>query len=94
MIIPREYLRYQGEPINVAELETIDFSRLISQEPPELRRLLSVCQTDGFFYLDLHGLESRRILDDLQSLLTVMKRFFDSSLDQKNERGFEGQRDG
>lgn len=94
MILPREIVQYQGKPAEVAELQTIDFSRLISQEPAELERLLHLCKTEGFFYLDLQGLDSSRMLEDLQSLLAVMKRFFDSPLEQKNERGFEGQRDG
>lgn len=94
MITPRESVKYQGKPVAVAELQTIDFSRLLCQEPAEVQKLFQLCQTEGFFYLDLQGLDSSRILEDLQSLLAVMERFFDSPLEQKNERGFEGQRDG
>ncbi|EGX90503.1 2OG-Fe(II) oxygenase family oxidoreductase, putative [Cordyceps militaris CM01] len=94
MILPREAVKYQGKVADVAELQTINFSRLISQEPVELKKLLHLCQTEGFFYLDLQGLDSSRMLEDLQNLLAVMKRFFDSPLHEKNERGFESQRDG
>ncbi|MCJ1396722.1 hypothetical protein MMC18_009614 [Xylographa bjoerkii] len=85
---------YQGKPVRVLELETINFSRLLSQEPAEVNKLLLLCQTDGFFYLDLQNLDGRRMLDDLQKLLAVIRRFFNSPHDAKNEIGLPSQEHG
>ncbi len=70
-------VQYQGKQAPVCPLETVDFSRLLSQEPEEVEKLHRCCKTHGFFYLDLQGLDGRRILDDEQQLLRVMRNFFD-----------------
>lgn len=80
-------LDYKGESYDVAALETINFSRLLSQEPDEVNHLLRLCQTAGFFYLDLQDIDERQILDEHQELLAAMRRFFNSPHDAKNEIG-------
>lgn len=85
---------YEGKPIKILSLETIHFSRLLSQEPDELARLLKLCETEGFFYLDLQDIDGRIILDGLQDLLAVMRRFFNSSHEAKNEIGLPSQEHG
>lgn len=87
-------LMYEGKPVKVLDLETINFSHLLSQEPAELERLLKLCETEGFFYLDLQDLEGRMILDELQDLLAVMRRFFNSPREAKNEIGLPSQEHG
>jgi isopenicillin N synthase-like dioxygenase len=91
---PSEPIHYQGKPIQIAQLQTINFSRLLSQEPAELDKLLHLCKTEGFFYLDLQDIDGRRMLDDKASLLKVMERFFTSSHDEKNEIGLPSQEHG
>lgn len=86
-IIPRETFPYNGAEVPVCELETIDFSRLLSHEPPEIKKLLRCCQDAGFFYLDLQDLDGRRMLKDQQQLLALMCRFFASPDNEKNEIG-------
>lgn len=87
-------VKHQGTPVHTLDLETINFSSLLSQEPAEVDKLLRLCQTEGFFYLDLQNLDGRRILDDLQTLLTVMRKFFNSPHDAKNEIGLPSQEHG
>lgn len=87
-------VRYEGKDVRVAELKTIDFGKMLSNEPEELQRLLSCCQDEGFFYLDLRGIDGRRTLDDEQRLLGMMARFFHSSFDEKNEIGLPEQKHG
>lgn len=82
---------HQGESVPVCALETVDFSRLLSQEPEEVQRLLRCCQTQGFFYLDLQGLDGRRILDDEQKLLQVMRDSFNQPTKTKDEVGLPDQ---
>jgi isopenicillin N synthase-like dioxygenase len=87
-------IHYQGKPIQIAQLQTINFSRLLSQEPAELDKLLHLCKTEGFFYLNLQDIDGRRMLDDKARLLKVMERFFNSSHDEKNEIGLPSQEHG
>ena len=80
-------VQYRGKQAPVCALETVDFSRLLSQEPEEVEKLLRCCQTQGFFYLDLQGIDGRRILDDEQQLLQVMRKFFSHPAETKMEIG-------
>lgn len=68
-------------------MQTIDFSRLLSQEPAEIEKLVLCCQKEGFFYIDLQGIDGRRMLDDQTETLKLMKHFFESPLEVKNEYG-------
>jgi isopenicillin N synthase-like dioxygenase len=76
-----------GKQVPVYPMETINFDRLLSQEPAEVEKLLACCQTAGFFYLDLNGIDGRRMLDDQQKTLDLMYRFFGAPLEAKNEFG-------
>lgn len=78
---------WAGKQVPVYTMETIDFSRLLSQEPAELERLVKCCQTEGFFYLDLQGIDGRRMLQDQQETLRVMENFFSAPIEVKNEYG-------
>lgn len=80
-------VQWSGKNVPVYPMETISFSRLLSQEPAEVETLLKCCQTEGFFYLDLQGIDGRRFLDDQQQTLDLMHRFFGRSLKEKNEFG-------
>jgi isopenicillin N synthase-like dioxygenase len=91
---PLELIHYQGKPVQIAQLHTINFSRLLSQEPAELDKLLHLCKTEGFFYRDLQDIDERRMLDDKARLLKVMERFFNSFNDEKNEIGLPSQEHG
>lgn len=80
-------VEWNGTQVPVYHMETIDFGRLLSQEPAEIERLVRCCQTEGYFYLDLQGIDGRRILQDEQDTLGVMHRFFAQPLEAKNEFG-------
>lgn len=80
-------VQWNGEKVPVYPMETIDYCRILSHEPEEIERLLRCCQTEGFFYLDLRGIDGRRMLDDQESTLQLMHRFFEAPLDSKNEFG-------
>src|SRR4051812_47268662 len=90
MAISTEILKtvdWNGKKVPVYEMQTIDFSALLSQEPAELERMVRCCQTEGYFYLDLKGIDGRRMLDDQQETLKLMHRFFESPIEVKNEYG-------
>lgn len=80
-------VQWSGKQVPVYPMQTVDFSRLLSQEPDELEKLVRCCQDEGFFYLDLQGIDGRRMLDDQQETLKLMNRFFESPLEVKNEYG-------
>lgn len=85
--IPIKSISYNGEEVPVCELEILNFSRLLSQEQAEINKLLRCCQDAGFFYLDLEDIDGKRMLEDHQRLLALMRRFFNSPHDEKNEIG-------
>jgi isopenicillin N synthase-like dioxygenase len=80
-------VQWSGKPVPVYPMQTVDFSRLLSQEPAEIEKLVKCCQDEGFFYIDLQGIDGRRMLDDQQETLKLMHRFFESPLEVKNEYG-------
>jgi isopenicillin N synthase-like dioxygenase len=80
-------VQWNGKQVPVYPMQTVDFSQLLSQEPAEIEKLVRCCQTEGFFYIDLQGIDGRRMLDDQQETLALMHRFFESPLEVKNEYG-------
>ncbi|KAI0014928.1 Clavaminate synthase-like protein [Xylariomycetidae sp. FL0641] len=80
-------VQWNGKTVPVYDMETIDFSKLLSQEPDELERLVRCCQKEGFFYIDLTGIDGRRFLQDQQETLKLMHKFFESPDEAKNEYG-------
>lgn len=87
MVKITQTVEWNGTKVPVYDMETVDFGRLLSQEPAELEKLVKCCQTEGYFYLDLQGIDGRRILQDEQETLGVMHRFFEQPLEAKNEFG-------
>ncbi|KAF7329497.1 Gibberellin 20 oxidase 1 [Mycena kentingensis (nom. inval.)] len=74
----------------IAPLETIDFVALEQKDPVEVEKLLSACQTQGFFYLALEGNpESARVVADKEDVLRVMEKYFAQPLEVKmqDDRG-------
>ncbi|KAI1171462.1 Clavaminate synthase-like protein [Nemania sp. FL0916] len=80
-------VEWNGKQVPVYPMQTFDFSKLLSHEPEEVERLVRCCQDEGFFYIDLKGIDGRRFLDDQQETLKLMHRFFESPLEAKNQYG-------
>lgn len=80
-------VEWEGRQVPVWPMQTIDYGMLLDQDPGEIERVLNACLEEGYFYLDLSGIEGRRMLADHQETLKMMKRFFDSPIEQKNEFG-------
>ncbi|EIW65088.1 2OG-Fe-II oxygenase family oxidoreductase [Trametes versicolor FP-101664 SS1] len=73
-----------GKEVTVAPLATVDLGRLLAKDAAEVAKLLDVCKTHGFFYLDLQTCEpGRQILEAEQGVLRFMERFFGQPLDVK-----------
>lgn len=87
MVKVTQTVNWNGTQVPVYHMETIDFGRLLSQEPAELEKLVQCCQEEGYFYLDLQGIDGRRMLEDEQETLSLMNRFFSQPLEAKNEFG-------
>lgn len=81
------HVTWNGEQVPVYDMDTIDFGKVISSEPAELQRLVKCCQEKGYFYLDLKGIDGKRVLEDQKSTLDVMYRFFDQPVEAKNQFG-------
>ena len=82
-----ETVEWNGKKTPVYPMDTVSFERLLSQEPAELEKVVRCCENEGFFYLDLQGIDGRRMLEDQQKTLELMNRFFESPLEVKNQYG-------
>ncbi|KAF2715497.1 2og-Fe oxygenase family protein [Pleomassaria siparia CBS 279.74] len=82
-----ETVQWTGKTVPVYAMETVSFESLLSQEPAEVEKVLRCCETAGFFYLDMRGIDGRRYLEDQQNTIALMKRFFAASLEEKNQYG-------
>jgi isopenicillin N synthase-like dioxygenase len=80
-------VEWNGKQVPVYAMQSFDFSKLLSQEPDELERLVRCCQDEGYFYIDLKGIDGRRLVEDQQETLKLMHRFFESPLEAKNQYG-------
>lgn len=71
--------------LKTAPLLIIDFARLLRDDASEVNRLVEACQTHGFFYLDLQGVdtESLTMLADWQSLLQTTEKYFSQAKEIK-----------
>ena len=79
----------EGSPVNIAPLETIDFSRIATKEPAEAAKLLKAAQSDGFFYLDLQNDVADLMLAERRNIVHIMEKYFDQPFEvkMKDDRG-------
>lgn len=82
-----ETVEWQGKKVPVWSMQTIDYGRLLSQDTAEVEKVLNACLEEGYFYLDLQGIDGRRMLADQQETLKLMNRFFEMPIEAKNEFG-------
>lgn len=80
-------VQWNGKSVPVYPMETISYEKLLSQEPAELEKLVACCEAEGFFYLDLQGIDGRRMLSDQKKTLALMHDFFGSPIEAKNQYG-------
>ena len=80
-------VEWQGKKVPVWPMQTIDYGLLLSQDPGEVDKVLKACLEEGYFYLDLQGIDGHRMLDDQQETLKLMQRFFESPIEVKNQYG-------
>ncbi|KPM44140.1 hypothetical protein AK830_g2475 [Neonectria ditissima] len=66
-----------------AQLHVLSFASLLKGDPNEAANLLSACENDGFFYLDIRDWESGAMLKDLEEAGRVTKEWFKQPLEQK-----------
>lgn len=69
----------------LANLPTINWSRLLQHSEAEISALLSACETHGFFYLDMTDEGSAVFLEQLASINEITKEWFRQPLDKKME---------
>lgn len=70
-------------PVKEAQFHTLSFSSILSRDEDQVASLLSACENDGFFYLDLRDWESGKILRQLDVTGNIMKRWFIEPLEVK-----------
>lgn len=68
---------------NTAELQTVNFAKILDKDEAEIRRLTSACENYGFFYLDLTDRACSRVIDDLHQLKQIMTSWFSQPTEKK-----------
>ncbi|KJA22083.1 hypothetical protein HYPSUDRAFT_55015 [Hypholoma sublateritium FD-334 SS-4] len=69
-------IKTPAENSRIATLQTIDFKRLMDRDVTEQKKLLELSIKDGFFYLDLQGPTTGKILEDKATVVRVMEWYF------------------
>ena len=69
----------------LANLPTINWSRVLQHSEAEISALLSACETHGFFYLDMTDEGSAVFLEQLASINEITKEWFRQPPDKKME---------
>jgi isopenicillin N synthase-like dioxygenase len=87
VLTPPQTVEWMGKKVPVWTMQTINYGLLLSQDPGEVEKVVNACLEEGYFYLDLRGIDGRRMLADHQETLKLMKRFFDAPIEAKNEYG-------
>ena len=64
-----------GDQIAVTSLDTIHLNLLELKDPTEVNRLLAVCTSFGFFYLDFTSSGAENLPSAKRELLNVMKEY-------------------
>ncbi|KAH7381965.1 hypothetical protein BKA64DRAFT_697724 [Cadophora sp. MPI-SDFR-AT-0126] len=72
--IGNEGMTQHYEPI--AQLDTVVFSKLLDRDPEQIKKLISSCEKDGFFYLDISDQYSAKMLKTFEELSSTMKQWF------------------
>ena len=70
-------------PVQLAELRTIQLNRLLDYDEEEVTKLVLACKEVGFFYLDLTGSGSRKMVENLERSNETMKDWFSQDLKTK-----------
>lgn len=71
------------EPI--AQLDTVVFSKLLDRNPEQIKKLVTACEKDGFFYLDISDQYSAKMLETFAELSSLMKEWFAQPTEVKLE---------
>jgi isopenicillin N synthase-like dioxygenase len=77
------YFPVCGDKYPLASLQTIRLSTILHGDSCEKLRLLGVCQSDGFFYLDVNDYEDL-FAEDVTVVCKTAKDFFDLPNDVKS----------
>ncbi|KAK9788042.1 putative Cytochrome P450 monooxygenase [Seiridium cardinale] len=71
------------DQIPVASLQAISFAALERKDPQEIKQLLEICTSFGFFYLDFDSSNAKDLPLNKQKLLQVMNTYFNQPQDDK-----------
>jgi len=69
----------------VANLQTIDFEKLTQGEVQEVTRMVQICDTDGFFYLDLRGWMDGKLVQSLDKCNIIVEEWFKQPVEVKDK---------
>jgi isopenicillin N synthase-like dioxygenase len=70
-------------PEGLANLETVDYEKLLSSDAAEQLKVLSACENRGIFYLHLPRNENQDLWSRAAKVFAVAKELFDQPLQEK-----------
>ncbi|KAH8807262.1 hypothetical protein F5884DRAFT_880143 [Xylogone sp. PMI_703] len=82
MMATQTVLTSNYENIHIAPLPVISYDELLSGNNTEITKLVDICKSLGFFYLNLTG-NAQPVLDNSHSAFQFMEAYFDQPLDVK-----------
>lgn len=66
-----------------AELQTIKLAAIAARVPCESARLLAVCKTRGFFYLNLSDTDASSLVEDAEAIGQLSEELFKLPIEEK-----------
>ena len=73
----------QGQTFETIPLETIEYAKILANDPKESSRLLNAAAEPGFFHLDLRDEPSGQFLTNLDAVYKMSASHFEPDLKQK-----------
>ena len=83
-----------GHAITIAPLSTVNYKAVESGDAVEIAKLAKAAQSLGFFYLDLKSQAEGRFLQDMRTLYSVGKAYFQEPEDVKSRSLFADEEKG
>ncbi|WPG97474.1 Hypothetical protein R9X50_00025000 [Acrodontium crateriforme] len=74
---------FENQDIVIAPLPTIKYDKLLAQDSTEITRLVDVCKSLGFFYLDFNLSAAHSLVNNSNDVLGVMNEYFHQPIEVK-----------
>lgn len=81
--VSRSTILLGDQSLDVADLEVIDFEKIVGKDPVETAKLLKAAESTGFFFFTFSGSFSENLADYLRTAYQNCHGYFTKDLDEK-----------